>query len=31
MDTPFLNFGKEEYFWRRALTGSLGVLPVGQR
>jgi hypothetical protein len=31
MHTPFPNFGKVEYFWRRGLTGILGVLPVGQR
>ncbi|MCS3730602.1 hypothetical protein FHR88_005679 [Bradyrhizobium betae] len=30
MDTPFPNFGKVEYFCRRALTDRLGVLPVGQ-
>ena len=28
---PFSNFGKVEYFQRRGLTGSLGVLPDGQR
>jgi hypothetical protein len=31
MDTPFPNFGKAEYFRRRALTHCWGVLPVGQR
>ena len=29
--TPFPNFGKVEYFRRRALTDRWGVLPVGQR
>jgi hypothetical protein len=29
--TPFPNFDKVEYFWRRGLTDGLGVLPVGQR
>ncbi|WP_206734339.1 hypothetical protein, partial [Bradyrhizobium zhanjiangense] len=29
--TPFPNFGKAEYFGRRALTHGLGVLPDGQR
>ncbi|WP_210190359.1 hypothetical protein, partial [Bradyrhizobium canariense] len=28
--TSFPNFGKVEYFQRRALTDSLGVLPDGQ-
>ncbi|WP_177234936.1 hypothetical protein [Bradyrhizobium sp. cf659] len=28
---PIPNFGKVEYFRRRALTGILRVLPVGQR
>jgi hypothetical protein len=31
MNTPKPNFGKVEYFWRRGLTRSLGVLPDGQR
>jgi hypothetical protein len=28
---PIPNFGKVENFWRRGLTGILGVLPDGQR
>jgi len=31
MDTRFPNFGKVEYFSRRALTWGSRVLPVGQR
>jgi hypothetical protein len=31
LHTPFPNFGKVEYFWCRALTDDLGVLPDGQR